>query len=298
MAEERKVRIGLAQLTRKFGDRPENVARASAFVRDATEKGAEIVVLPELFNTGMVASDVYDPERLEWAETTDGESITAMRDLALELAVAIVAPIFEFEPRGTMWFNTAVVINEQGNIVGKYRKRHIPIIPRQMEKAYFAPGDIFYTVFPVAGCKLGVLICYDRHFPESFRHLAIQGAEVVAIASNTPTEFSGKNWIPEMHVNAVANGCFVAQVNASGKEEDIPWFGRSAVVSPRGDVLLEMGSDPGVEVVELPLQQIEVVRRHYATLRDIRPEDFVGGGSAAAGGLSPAREVEEIGAAS
>ncbi|MGH2573634.1 MAG: carbon-nitrogen hydrolase family protein [Actinomycetota bacterium] len=276
MNQGRHVKIGLAQLTRKLGDKHENVARGSAFVREAAEKGATLVILPELFNTGMVATDVYDQERLGWAETTDGESISAMCALAQELSVAIIAPIFEFEPEGTMWFNTAVVIDETGQVVGKYRKRHIPIIPRQLEKAYFSPGDIFYRVFDVAGCKLGVLICYDRHFPESFRHLALQGAEVVAVVSNTPTEFSGKNWIPEMHVNAVANGCFIVQVNASGKEEDIPWFGRSAVVSPRGDVLLEMGSEPGVEVVELPLGEIEIVRRHYATLRDVRAEDFVG----------------------
>lgn len=278
----REVRVAGIQFTRKFRDVEFNVDRGEELVRKAAADGAKIVALPELFSTGYLPGVIEDinvdnvkvKSLFDLAEQIpDGPTMTRMLALAAELDIYLIAPIWEVDADFHTYYNTAAVIGPQG-LLGRYRKRHIPSIPGMQERHYFTPGNIPYPVFDSPYGKFGVVICFDRHFPEVFRILTLKGAEIVFVVNNTPTAFSNKNWIPEIHVNAVANSIFIVQVNVCGQEDQLNWFGASTIMSPKADILAQLGPEEGIVAHDIDLDLIRKSREHYGSIRDTRWEDF------------------------
>ena len=269
----REVTIAALQISRIPGDKQANIETAITAIESAAAQGAQIVALPELFSTEYFPQTL-DPKFFDYAEPIPGPTTDALLNVARRNTVTIVAPIFEIDEVSSVYYNSAAVINPD-RIVGKYRKRHIPSIPNILEKSYFAPGNLGYPVFDTPFARIGVVICYDRHFPECYRHLTLGGAEIVFTCTNTPTEFSKRNWIPEMVVNATGNGIFICQTNAVGLEGVHTFFGLSAVVDPKGEVVDQLdGPVPGNLIAPISLDLIAEARRHYGGIRDAIWEDF------------------------
>jgi N-carbamoylputrescine amidase len=202
-----------------------------------------------------------------------------MQELAKKHAMVIVLPIYEEDLRG-VYYNTAVVIDADGSILGKYRKQHIPQTSGFWEKYFFKPGNMGYPVFQTRYAKVGVYICYDRHFPEGARLLGLNGAEIVFNPSATVAGLSQYLWKIEQPAHAVANGYFVAASNRVGTEA--PWnigkfYGTSYVVNPRGEFLATASEDKTeLLVATCDLDQIEEVRKTWQFYRDRRPETYEG----------------------
>jgi N-carbamoylputrescine amidase len=282
----REVRVAGIQFTRKFRDVDYNVDRAEKFVREAAADGAKIIALPELFSTGYIPGVIEDVDvdnvkqksLFDLAESIpDGPTMQRMIKLAAELDIYLIAPIWEVDADFHTYYNTAAIIGPEG-LLGRYRKRHIPSIPGMQERHYFTPGNISYPVFDSPYGKFGVVICFDRHYPEVYRLLTLKGAEMVFCVNNTPTAFGNRNWVPEIHVNAVANSIFIIQNNVVGKEDQITWFGASTIMSPKAEILAQLGSEEGIVAHTIDLDLIRKSREHYGSIRDTRWEDF---------GLSP-----------
>lgn len=269
----REVTIAALQISRISGDKVANIRTATTAIESAAAQGAQIVALPELFSTEYFPQTL-NPDFFNYAESIPGPTTDALLDVARRNEVTIVAPIFEIDTISSVYYNSAAVIGPD-KIVGKYRKRHIPSIPNILEKSYFAPGNLGYPVFDTPFARIGIVICYDRHFPECYRHLALGGAEIVFTCTNTPTEFSKRNWLPEMIVNATGNGIFICQTNAVGLEGIHDFFGLSAIVDPSGEVVDQLTeATPGTLIAPLSLDLIAEARRHYGGIRDAIWEDF------------------------
>jgi beta-ureidopropionase len=245
--------------------------------RDAAAQGAQIIGFQEVFNAPYFCQ-VQEPEHYRWAEAVpDGPTVTRMRELARELNLVMVVPVFELESAG-FYYNTAAVIDADGSYLGKYRKHHIPQVRGFWEKYYFKPGNLGWPVFDTAVGKVGVYICYDRHFPEGWRALGLAGAEIVYNPSATSRGLSAYLWQLEQPAAAVANEYFIAAINRVGVEEygDNDFYGTSYFVDPRGKFVGEVASDKGEELLvrDLDMALIEEVRNQWAFYRDRRPEAY------------------------
>ena len=207
----------------------------------------------------------------------DGPTTRLMQEYAKKHGMVIVVPIYEEEIPG-VYYNAAAVIDADGSYLGKYRKTHIPQVAGFYEKFFFKPGNSGYPVFHTAYCKLGVYICYDRHFPEGWRALALNGAEYIVNPSATVAGLSQYLWKLEQPAAAVANGVFIGAINRPGTEE--PWrigrfYGSSYVCNPRGELLCEASED-GDELVtaDMDMDQVREVRNLWQFFRDRRPETY------------------------
>ena len=215
-------------------------------IRQAAQAGAQIVCLQEIFNGPYFCAE----QSVKWYETTesvpDGPTVTLMRSLAKELGIAMIVPVYEVEQEG-IFYNTAAVIQKDGTYLGKYRKTHIPhVAPGFWEKFYFRPGNLGYPVFDLGFAKIGVYICYDRHFPEGARCLGLNGAEIVFNPSATVAGLSEYLWKLEQPAHAAANGYFIAAINRVGTEA--PWnigefYGSSYFANPRGQIIAQASRD-------------------------------------------------------
>lgn len=264
---DQRVTVATLQISRVAGDKAANVKRAIEAISEAAAGGARLMALPELFSTEYFPQEI-DERFFDYAETIPGSTTDQLAEVTRELGVYLVAPIFEVDALTRVFYNSAAVIGP-GGVLGRYRKRHIPSIPHGLERSYFAPGNVGYPVFATPYGRIGVLICYDRHFPESYRHLALGGAEMVFTCANSPTAFSKRNWLPEMITNATASGIYIAQTNAVGTEGAHTFFGLSAVVGPRGELLGQLPEgQEGVLTVEVDLDRIRTSRLHYGGIRD------------------------------
>jgi beta-ureidopropionase len=209
----------------------------------------------------------------------DGPTTKLMQELAKKLAMVIVAPIYEEEITG-IYYNTAAVIDADGKYLGKYRKTHIPQVAGFYEKFFFKPGNSGYPVFQTAYCKLGVYICYDRHFPEGWRALALNGAEYIVNPSATVAGLSQYLWELEQPASAVANGCYIGAVNRVGTEA--PWnigrfYGSAYVVNPRGKLIAKASEDKDeLLTADMDLDMVREVRNLWQFFRDRRPETYGG----------------------
>ena len=267
------VAVAALQISRRTGDKEANIATAIAALRVAAAGGAQIVALPELFSTEYFCQ-TYDPRFFAYAEPIPGPTTDRLAAVTRELGVTVVAPIFEIDRDRHVFFNSAAVIGPEG-LIGRYRKRHIPSIPNALEKLYFAPGNVGYPVFETPHARIGVVICYDRHFPECYRHLALGGAQIVFTCANTPTPQSKRLWVPEMMVNASGNGIYIVQTNAVGREGSFDFFGLSTVVGPRGELIGQLEApEPGILRADLDLDIVRDVRLHYGGIRDVVWSDF------------------------
>jgi beta-ureidopropionase len=271
----RVVRAALFQ-TAWTGDAESTTAAHEKAARDAAAQGAQIIGFQEVFNAPYFCQ-VQEAEHYKWAESIPGPTTERFQALAKELGIVIVLPIYEVESAG-FYYNTAVVIDADGSYLGKYRKHHIPQVKGFWEKYYFKPGNLGWPVFDTAVGKVGVYICYDRHFPEGWRALGLAGAEIVYNPSATSRGLSAYLWQLEQPAAAVANEYFVAAINRVGVEEygDNDFYGTSYFVDPRGQFVGDVASDKEEELVvrDLDLDLIEEVRQQWAFYRDRRPDAY------------------------
>ncbi|MDP6569079.1 MAG: nitrilase-related carbon-nitrogen hydrolase [Candidatus Marinimicrobia bacterium] len=246
------------------------------FIEDAGEQGVQILCLQEIFSTPYFCPG-QDAEWYASAEPIPGPTIDRMQEYAKKYQMVMVVPIYEKEQPGEL-YNTAAVIDADGKYLGKYRKHHIPHTSGFWEKFFFRPGNLGYPVFETAYAKVGVYICYDRHFPEGARALGLNGAEIVYNPSATVAGLSQYLWKLEQPAHAVANGYFMGCINRVGTEK--PWdlgefYGNSYFVDPRGQIVAEASQDKDELVVaEIDLDMIEEVRSTWQFFRDRRPESY------------------------
>ncbi len=247
-------------------------------IDEAARQGVQLLCLQELFNGPYFCAE----QQAKWYEMVepipDGPTIKLMQEVARRHGIVMVVPIYEEEITG-VYYNAAAVIDADGTYLGKYRKHHIPHVgPGFWEKFYFRPGNLGYPVFNTAAGKVGVYICYDRHFPEGARILGLNGAEIVLNPSATVAGLSEYLWKLEQPAHAVANGYFVGAINRVGVEA--PWnigefYGQSYFCDPRGQ-LVAVGSRDRDELVvaDLDLDLIQQVRNTWQFYRDRRPETY------------------------
>jgi N-carbamoylputrescine amidase len=244
-------------------------------IAKAAADGAEVTCLQEIFHGPYFCAE-QDPKWYGTAEPEDGPLVTRMREVAKSHNMVLVVPWFE-EAQTGVYYNSAVVIERDGSIAGKYRKTHIPHVgPCFWEKFYFKPGNLGYPVFDTSVGKVGLIICYDRHFPEIGRALGLKGAELVFNPSATVESLSKYLWELEQPAHAVANGYWIAAINRVGTEEPLStakFYGSSYFCDPRGQIVAQASdSEDEVLVHDVDLDMIRDVRNTWQFLRDRRPE--------------------------
>ena len=267
----------------------DNIQRLSKGIADLAKQGAQLIVLQELHNS-LYFCQVEDVNNFDWAEPIPGPSTQFYGRLAKQFGVVIVTSLFEKRAPG-LYHNTAVVIESDGTIAGKYRKMHIPDDPAYYEKFYFTPGDLGFHPITTSVGKLGVLVCWDQWYPEAARLMALQGAELLIYptaigyeSSDTPDEQERQReaWTTVMRGHAVANGLPVVAVNRVGLEPDpsgntqgIRFWGSSFVAGPQGELLYRASnSDEENVIVPVDLQHSEQIRRWWPFLRDRRIDEY------------------------
>ena len=270
------VRAALVQ-AKRTGDSASMIEVHESYARTAAEQGAKIMGFQEVFNAPYFCQ-VQEAEHYRWAEPIpDGETTQRMQALARETGMVLVVPMFEIESAGN-YFNTAVVIDADGSVLGKYRKHHLPQVHGFWEKYYFRPGNLGWPVFDTAVGKVGVYICYDRHFPEGARALGLNGAEMVFIPSATSRGLSEYLWRIEQPAAAVANMYYVGAINRVGIEPlgENDFYGQSYFVDPEGKFVGDVGDayKPELVVRDLDLDKIKQVRDRWAFYRDRRPDAY------------------------
>ena len=279
--------VGLVQTTCQANP-DTNRTKADQGIRTAAARGAQIICLQELF-ASQYFCQVEDPDCFDLAETIPGPSTEQGRALAKELGVVLVVPVFERRAPG-LYHNSAVVIDATGDLLGVYRKMHIPDDPQYFEKFYFTPGDLGYQVFATRFANIGVLICWDQWFPEASRLTALKGAEVIFYPSaigwlpddrETDGQAQHDAWRTIQRGHAIANGVYVAAVNRVGPEGDpargLHFWGQSFVCDPTGQVLT-VASDTRADVLVATCSRdvLETQRRSWPFLRDRRIESYTG----------------------
>lgn len=246
------------------------------YIEEAGKKGVQILCLQEIFNTPYFCPG-QDKDWYASAQPINSPTMERMQGLAKKYDMVIIVPIYEKEKAGFL-YNTAVVIDADGTILGKYRKNHIPHTTGFWEKFFFKPGNLGYPVFETKYAKVGVYICYDRHFPDGARVLGLNGAEIVYNPSATVAGLSQYLWQLEQPAHAAANGYFMGCINRVGEEK--PWglgrfYGTSYHVDPRGQ-MIDVASEYDDELLisEFDLDLIDEVRSTWQFFRDRRPETY------------------------
>ena len=277
------VRVGLVQMSCQ--PEPEaNLEKAIQRIRQAAERRADVVCLQELFRSEYFCQ-TEDTEKFKLAETIPGPTTETLSALARETGVVIVASLFEKRVAG-IYHNTAVIIDRDGRMAGKYRKMHIPDDPLYYEKFYFTPGDLGFASHDTTRGKLGVLVCWDQWFPEAARLTALSGAQILFyptaigwLAGEKEEVNQGQHqaWQTVQRGHAISNGVYVVAVNRVGREGNLQFWGRSFVVDPFGRIIAEASHDKEeVMVVDCDLNKIDETRQHWPFLRDRRIESYQG----------------------
>jgi N-carbamoylputrescine amidase len=276
-----KVQVGLVQMS-CTADKQQNLQKAIEKVREAAQKGAQIVCLQELF-TSLYFCDVEDYDNFKLAEPIPGPSTDELSKLAAELGVVIIASLFEKRAQG-LYHNTTAILDADGQYLGKYRKMHIPDDPGFYEKFYFTPGDLGYKVFKTKFATIGVLICWDQWYPEAARITALMGAEILfyptaigwATTQDADTNTEQYNaWQTIQRSHSIANGVHVVSVNRVGEEAGVEFWGGSFVSNPFGKVMYQAShSAEEVTIVELDLNKTDHYRTHWPFLRDRRIDSY------------------------
>ena len=275
------MKIGIIQ-QHNTADRDANQKRLAEKISKVAREGAELVVLQELHN-GLYFCQTEDVSVFDQAEPIPGPSTAFYGQLAKELGVVIVTSLFERRTTG-LYHNTAVVLEKDGTIAGKYRKMHIPDDPGYYEKFYFTPGDLGFKPIDTSVGRLGVLVCWDQWYPEAARLMALAGAELLIYPTaigydpnDTPDEQQRQRmaWQTVQRGHAVANGLPVVTVNRLGEEDGVPFWGTSFVAGPQGELLFEASETEETEtVIDVDMKRSEQVRRWWPFLRDRRIEAY------------------------
>ena len=282
MAEVRdKITIGLVQMT-CAAEPHKNLDKAISQIEDAARRGAQVICTQELFRSRYLCQ-TEDPKYFDLAEPIPGPSTDALGKIAAARKVVIIASLFERRAAG-IYHNTAAVIGANGEVIGRYRKMHIPDDPRYYEKFYFTPGDLDFVAHPTPYGSMGVLVCWDQWFPEAARLTAMAGAQVLFYPTaigwwhgETPDDRAKmlEAWKTIQRSHAIANGVYVVVVNRTGIEADLEFWGSSFVVDPFGEVVATASIDrEETLIVECDLGKIERTRRNWPFLRDRRIDAY------------------------
>jgi len=280
----RKVKSGLIQLSLPMTEGEGSIQeivdamydKHIPYIEEAGEKGVQILCLQEIFNTPYFCPG-QDKKWYESAEAIPGPTTERLQEYAKKYDMVMIVPLYEKEQAGVL-YNSAAVIDAGGEYLGKYRKNHIPHTTGFWEKFFFKPGNLGYPVFETKYAKIGVYICYDRHFPDGARCLGLNGAEIVYNPSATVAGLSQYLWKLEQPAHAAANGYFMGCINRVGEEK--PWnlgkfYGTSYHVDPRGQIIDEASEDNDELLIsELDLDLIDEVRSTWQFFRDRRPETY------------------------
>ena len=277
----KELKIGFLQ-QHNTADVKNNIERLADGIADLAKRGAQLIVLQELHNS-LYFCQVEDVNNFDLAEPIPGPSTEIYGELAKRYQVVIVTSLFERRAAG-LYHNTAVVIEKDGSIAGKYRKMHIPDDPGYYEKFYFTPGDLGFHPIDTSVGKLGVLVCWDQWYPEAARLMALQGAEILIYPTAigyAPEDAADEQqrqrraWQTVMRGHAVANGLPVVAVNRVGDEDGVPFWGTSFVCGPQGEIIYEASENEEESIiVELDLEHSEQVRRWWPFLRDRRIDQY------------------------
>jgi beta-ureidopropionase len=281
-----RLRGGLIQMSLK-GDTsmsPKEIAERMLeahlpLVEEAGRRGVQVLCFQEVFTQPYFCPSQDAKWYAAVEHIPEGPTTKLMQELARKHSMVIVVPIYEEDITG-VYYNTAAVIDADGRYLGKYRKTHIPQVAGFWEKFFFKPGNSGYPVFSTAYCKLGVYICYDRHFPEGWRALALNGAEYIVNPSATVAGLSQYLWELEQPAAAVANGCFIGAVNRVGTEA--PWnigrfYGSAYIVDPRGKIIAKASEDKDeLLTADMDWAVLREVRNTWQFFRDRRPESYGG----------------------
>jgi beta-ureidopropionase len=270
------VRAALVQ-QKWTGDKDSMIAAAVEHIQTAASQGTQVLCLQELFY-GPYFCQVQDADYYSYTEQIpDGPTTDLMKELAARHGMVLIVPMYEEEQPG-VYYNTAAVIDADGSYLGKYRKNHIPQVKGFWEKFYFKPGNLGYPIFDTAVGRIGVYICYERHFPEGWRALGLAGAKIVFNPSATSRSLSEYLWRLEQPAAAVANEYFVGAINRVGVEPlgDNEFYGSSYFADPRGQLIGDAASDTKDEVLirDLDMDQLAEVRNLWAFYRDRRPDTY------------------------
>jgi N-carbamoylputrescine amidase len=278
---ESTISVGLVQMACS-PDASKNLNKTVDSIRAAAKQGAQIICLPELFLTQYFCQ-TEDPDNFSLAEPLPGPTSTTLSNLAKELQVVLIVPLFEKRTQG-IYHNTAIVIDADGSIAGTYRKMHIPDDPCFFEKFYFTPGDTGFKSFSTRYGKVGVLICWDQWFPEAARLTALSGAQFLfyptAIgyqdedAKVSQQQISAWETIQRSH--AISNGVFLASVNRVGRENALTFWGKSFICNPFGEVIGQAEDKPQILIAKCPLSEIESTRQNWPFFRDRRVDAYQG----------------------
>jgi len=281
----RKIKCGLIQAANQGSPdstideiKKANIDHQMTMVEEAASQGVQMLCFQEIFTTPYFCAE----QETKWYEAVeripDGPTVQMMQSVAKEKGMVLIVPIYEEEMSG-IYYNAAAVIDADGKYLGKYRKNHIPhVAPGFWEKFYFRPGNLGYPCFDTAFARIGVYICYDRHFPEGARALGLNGAEIIFNPSATVAGLSEYLWKLEQPAHAVANGYFVGAINRVGHEQ--PWdigefYGQSYFCDPRGQIIAEASRDKDELVVaDLDMDVIREVRNTWQFFRDRRPDSY------------------------
>ncbi len=273
------VRIGLIQMS-CVADPRANIEKAVSQIGIAAAKGAKIISLQELFSTRYFCQS-ENVKNFDLAERIPGPATDALCRAAKSNKVVVIAPLFEKALSG-VYFNSAIVIDADGKIAGKYRKMHIPDDPGFYEKFYFVPGDLGFRAFQTRYAKIGVLICWDQWFPEAARLVALEGAEILFYPTaigwkpSEPAEAKSYHsaWETIQRGHAISNGVYVAAVNRAGTEGNLKFWGGSFVADPFGHVPYRAGQREEIVIADCDLAKVERTRREWPFLRDRRVDAY------------------------
>ena len=271
-----RIRAALAQ-TAWTGDKGSMIEKHLRYIAEAAQGDAQVMCLQELFY-GPYFCQVQDTKHYSYAERIpDGPTTKLMQEQAKKHGMVLIVPMYEEEAPG-VYYNTAAVIDADGKYLGKYRKTHIPHVNGFWEKFYFRPGNLGYPVFETAVGKVGVYICYDRHFPEGARALGLNGAELVFIPSATSRGLSMHLWKIEQTSHAIANGYWVGTINRVGKETEFgpnDYYGTSYFADPRGQIVAQASDkDEQLLCADLEMDLVREVRNTWQFYRDRRPDMY------------------------
>ena len=273
------VRVAVTQTT-WTGDKASMLDKHEQFTRDAAAQGAEVICFQELFY-GPYFGITQDKKYYAYAEPADGPIVQRFAALAAELGIVTILPMYEEEMPG-VYYNSAVVVDADGTNLGTYRKNHLPHVASFWEKFYFRPGNLGWPVFDTAVGRIGVSICYDRHFPEGWRMLGLAGAEIVFNPNASKPGLSNRLWELEQTAAAGANQYFVAVSNRVGREDNeygelaVDFYGSSYIADPKGNYVGDVASSEHEELVirDLDLSMVRETRDDFQFYRDRRPDTY------------------------
>lgn len=279
--KDKIINIGLIQMSCK-SNTSANLEKAITGISEAASKGAHIICLQELFSS-LYFCNTEDYDNFKLAESIPGPTTEKLQKIAREKEVVVIASLFEKQAEG-LYFNTAAVIDADGNYLGKYRKTHIPDDPGYFEKFYFTPGDSGYKIFKTRYARVGILICWDQWYPEAARLTSLAGAEILfyptaigwaASQSDAVNLEQYDAWQTIQRSHAIANGVHVVAINRTGREGDMQFWGGSFVAGPFGQILFQAShTDEEVGVVPADLSKTGFYRNHWPFLRDRRIDTY------------------------